>query len=321
MRIGLRCTSLPRADNRATLSRTSSAVSVAAGSQSPQVSQGSQGSQGPQERGRPMLTRTLTSQSMRPTTVMANSTAMHVPQVSQPFPTGSVKRLYSENPPDTEHADRMKRRQMSTSHDAHSPSLLRRESSLDDTLASPWTPAINRSASWSHRRTPNSTRLSSGPPRQHLHLHNSNLPACLPANDVDEPPPRRQLPAAITRHISQPSSQVDETSSRSASSSSRKVAVAEVEVQTERPFVEPEVALFSGMGLFQELSVLKDTMIKECLNMTKSLGGNKGGSSGEAEARLAARYAIDFQSRFIEICAQHTNSSVSGITGEDTALG
>ncbi|CAK7219215.1 hypothetical protein SBRCBS47491_003770 [Sporothrix bragantina] len=244
----------------------------------------------------------MSSQPMRATTTVQIPTSIPPPPVSQASATVTLKRPYSDGP-SWDHANMTKRRQTSIAHDAHSPSLLRKESSLGDTLASPWTPAINRPGNRSQSRTPNLTRMSSGTP--HDDLHDLPIQTHSPVNDIDEPPPRRELPKSITRHISQPSSQTEDSNSRSASESSKKAVVAEIEVQTEEPFVAPEEALFAGMGLFQELSTLKDKMIKECLNMTKLVGGSSSGSD-EAEARLVARYAIEFQSRFVGICARHT---------------
>ncbi|CAK7222968.1 hypothetical protein SCUCBS95973_005015 [Sporothrix curviconia] len=286
-RSGIRCKirEAKTGAGEASLARTSSVVSA--------------GSQGSQEGHRPGLTRALSSQPMRAATSWFIPTAM------------PLKRPHSENPPDAERSDRMKRRQTSIAHDAHSPSLLRRESSQDDTLASPWTPAIKCTGGRPQSQTPRLTRLSSGPPHHRFRDFPMQANANSPANEeVDEPPPRRELPQSITRHISLPSSQAEGTNSRSASGGSRRiaVAVAEMEVQTEEPFVEPEDALFAGMDLFHELLALKDKMIKECLNMTLLLGGRANGASDEAEARLAARYAIEFQSRSVEIFAQHANS-------------
>ncbi|CAK7265500.1 hypothetical protein SEPCBS119000_001543 [Sporothrix epigloea] len=183
-------------------------------------------------------------------------------------------------------------------------SLLRRESSLGDALTFPSTPAMYRTGVWSQSQTPLETRQGSGTPYDHYKA--TPVHSISATDNLDEPPPRRELPQSITRHISQPSSQTGVLASRT-SEPTRKVAVAEVEVQTEQPFVEPKEALLAGMGLFQELSTLKDSLIKECLSMTKLLGGDNE-TLGQAEARLAARYAIEFQSRFVEICGRHAQT-------------
>lgn len=75
----------------------------------------------------------------------------------------------------------------------------------------------------------------------------------------------------------------------------------EIEVQTEVPFIAPEVAFFAGMEAFQDLSRLKDQMLKECMDATRRLGE---GGYVEEEARLIACYAIQFRSRFLEICSE-----------------
>ena len=74
-----------------------------------------------------------------------------------------------------------------------------------------------------------------------------------------------------------------------------------MEVQTEEQFVEPEVAFFAGMELLQDLSTLKDQMLKECMDATRRLGE---GGFVEEEARLIAYYAIEFRARFLETCSQ-----------------
>ncbi|CAK7568377.1 MAG: hypothetical protein SEPTF4163_006365 [Sporothrix epigloea] len=204
-----------------------------------------------------------------------------------------------------DHGDRTKWRQTSMAHDASSRSLLRRESLLGDTFALPLTPATHHAGSRFRNQTPNLVRQGSGTPYDRREA--SPTHSLLTVNNVDEPPPRRELPQSITRHISQPSSQTGGFTRRSSGGPFRTIAVAEVEVQTEGPFVEPKDALLAGMGLFQELSTLKDNMVKECLNMTKLLGGNND-SIGQAEARLAARYAVEFQSRFVEICGRHAHT-------------
>ncbi|CAK7200790.1 hypothetical protein SEUCBS139899_003489 [Sporothrix eucalyptigena] len=298
MRIGLRCTSLQTPDNRATLQRTSSVVSV-------RSSQGSQnrdcaGSAAPGSRA-------SLSQSTY-TTTSTVPTALPAAHWSQSTSKSSLKRTYSEVPPDIEHADRHKRRQTSMAHDVHSPSLLRRDSSSADMLASPWTPSVNRAVNRSQSWSSNMTRLESRSPYEHRPA--SPIQTTLPVNDVEEPPPRRELPQSVTRHISQPSSQTEGSNNRSANSLIRKAAVAEIEVQTEAAFVEPETALFAGMSLFQELLGLKDRLIKECMTMITMLGGGNG-DTDKAEARLAARYAIEFQTQFVSICSHHAYSYLS----------
>lgn len=302
MRIGLRCTSLPTADSRATLSRTSSVVSMQASSQGSQERDLSGKVTSSLARAGSFVSRTLSNQPIAHAVSMT-ATAMQPRRLSAGTSTTSLKRTYSEAPPGPESASRMKRRQTAMAvQDAFSPSLLQRESSSADIQLSPWPPPpANRTASRSLSRTPNMIRLgSSSAPYERERLLNSPVQTPVTPNDVDEPPPRRELPLAITRHLSQTPSQ----DARSASAHARRAAMADTEVQTVVPFVEPEAALLAGMNLFQELADLKNGMLKECLGVTKALGA---GGNDEAEARLVARYAIEFQARFTEICARQEN--------------
>ena len=301
MRIGLRCTSLPTNDNRATLSRTSSVVSMQASSQGSQERDlAGKVTSGPPHAGS-FVSRTLSNQPVV-RAASTTGTAMQSHRLSVGTPTISLKRTHSEAPPGPESANRMKRHQTFMAvQDIRSPSLLRRESSSADIQTSPWPPPANGTASRSLSRTPNMARLgSSSTPYEPDRLLDSPVQAPVTPNDVDEPPPRRELPQSVTRHLSQTPSQ----DTRSASTHARRVAMTDTEVQTTVPFVEPEAALLAGMNLFQELADLKDSMLKECLGVTKALGA---GGNNEAEARLVARYAIEFQARFTEICGRPVN--------------
>ncbi|KJR80915.1 uncharacterized protein SPSK_05243 [Sporothrix schenckii 1099-18] len=282
MRIGLRCTSLPTRDGRTTLSRTSSVVSMQASSQGSQERSSPNKTAPGLARSSSLIARTSTA--LQPAVRAASTALAAVP--AERRSTGPLesplKRTYSDAPPDLANANRMKRRQTSVaSQTTCSPSLLRRESSAADVPMQDarQPPPVNVPASRSLSRTSQWTA----------------------SNDVDEPPPRRELPQSVTRHLSRTPSQ----DTRSASAHGRRGATADTEVQTAAPFVEPEVALLAGMDLFQELANLKDGMLKECLSMTKALGAD---DHDEAEARLVARYAIEFQTRFTEICTQRTHS-------------
>lgn len=297
MRIGLRCTSLPTADNRSSLKRTSSALSVAASSQSSACSRERRAASPPQMSGFG--------------SVRTASTAMPAPRQPPAASTSLLKRTYSEGPNRPERIIRRKRRQTSMAHDAHSPSLLRRGSSSTDLLATrPAHPAHSAPGSRCPLRNP--TR--GGNALEGLLQDPVRAPS--PLDTVDEPPPRRELPQSITRHLAP--SRTDgnnsqnrpgpERLSRSTSGKIEKAATTEMEVQTDEQFVEPETALFAGMELFQELAGLKDRMLQECLRTTRLLGGTGG---DEAEARLVARYALDFQTRFTAICAQRASACMS----------
>ncbi len=82
---------------------------------------------------------------------------------------------------------------------------------------------------------------------------------------------------------------------------SRKIAVTESEMQTEAPFVEAEWALFAGMQLFHELTDLRDQALKECIGATRKHCAD---GDDEAEARIVARYAIEFGAQFMQRCEQ-----------------
>ncbi|KIH88216.1 hypothetical protein SPBR_07168 [Sporothrix brasiliensis 5110] len=282
MRIGLRCTSLPTRDGRATLSRTSSVVSMQASSQGSQERSSPKRTASGLARSSSLVARTSTSLQPAVRSASTALAAMPAERRSTGPLENSLKRTYSDAPPDLANASRMKRRQTSVaSQTTCSPSLLRRESSAADVPMQDarQPPPVNVPASRSLSRTPQ----------------------LMASNDVDEPPPRRELPQSVTRHLSRTPSQ----DTRSASAHGRRGATTDTEVQTAAPFVEPEVALLAGMDLFQELANLKDGMLKECLSMTKALGAD---DHDEAEARLVARYAIEFHTRFTEICTQRTNS-------------
>ncbi|KAL1898613.1 hypothetical protein Sste5346_003517 [Sporothrix stenoceras] len=299
MRIGLRCTSLPANDNRSTLSRASSVVS-------------GHSSQGSQERdivirsgtgnGRPpgFVSRALSGQPLARST-STTAITMPAPRLSVAPSTTSLKRTHSEAPLDRAVTDRTKRRQTSmTPQYARSPSLLRRDSSSAD-MDTPWPPPA-RNISRSLSRTPNTPKLGSAS-TLYERYGETDSPVRTPVGliDPDEPPPRRELPQSVTRHLSRTPSR----DARPASANGPGAATAETEAQTTAPYIEPEVAFVAGMNLFLELVELKDSMIRECMSVMTVLGAN---GNDEAEARLVARYAIEFQARFTDICMRQTNS-------------
>lgn len=313
MRIGLRCTSLPATDNRSTLSRASSVVSMhsSQGSQERDIiyraDTGHEHGHG-HERSASFVSKALSGQPL----VRATSTTgtnMPAPRLSAGPPTTSLKRTYSEAPVDLAATDRVKRRQtLMTARDARPPSLLRRESSSADIQDSPWPPPA-RNISRSLSRTPNMTRLSSaGASTLYERDREIDSPVHTPVNlspDTDEPPPRRELPRSVTRHLSRTPSRDVGAASGNANANGPGATTAETEVQTTAPFVDPEVAFMAGMNLFQELVELKDGMIRECMSVTRALGAT---GNDEAEARLVARYAIEFQERFTDICTTQANT-------------
>ncbi|EPE10403.1 hypothetical protein F503_05498 [Ophiostoma piceae UAMH 11346] len=203
-------------------------------------------------------------------------------RVESPYNTSvasnSSKRAHTELIKEAEnHGDVRKRRRSAAMQDEAVPGQARRESSSMDPAASLWSNLINDEMALELQEARESPRRDES---YHLLFKDTY--------------PEHQA-ALMSRLESQaPHALPDSTPAKQS-------RVADMEAQTEEQFVEPEAAFFAGMELLQDLSILKDQMLKECMDATRRLGE---GGFVEEEARLIAYYAIEFKTRFLETCSQ-----------------
>ncbi|OAA61091.1 hypothetical protein SPI_05115 [Niveomyces insectorum RCEF 264] len=224
-----------------------------------------------------------------------------------------LKRTISESPSHLTNDDRTKRRAgAAAAVDTGSVTdRLRRESSSADADAGLWSQLVSRrskSVSQAHGQIAHSSRLADAS------LERQQVASTTQTDGATEqPPPRRDLPPAITRHMSQtpsqmdgnedalgPSQQQNNVRGNNGELASARRASAEMGVQTDTVYIEPERALVAGMSLFQKLAELKNQLVDECLQAAQDLELKS--TKDEDEARLAAHYALEFGNRFVEIC-------------------